>query len=71
MTGNDLEVAKIMKMEVYELLHYLTCHPEYMTDSYYHAFGDAIDKRADQLIRLRQDELNHLLEWSKYEGCGS
>lgn len=49
--GDELEYAKIAKMSTRELLNYVLCHPEYLTDSYYRGYDTAIYKRADELAK--------------------
>jgi hypothetical protein len=51
MTGNEIEVAKIMKMDIFELLDYIMTTPEYLTDSYYTIFNMAINERYQEISK--------------------
>jgi hypothetical protein len=44
------ECLIIRRMSEHELLEYILANPEYLTDSYYRIFGDAIRGRARELI---------------------
>lgn len=46
---NKEYVKKILLMNECELLDEIIANPEYLTDSYYKEFGDAIMKRYAQL----------------------
>jgi hypothetical protein len=47
---NDKQQAEvIMKMTALELLDYVMTFPEYLMDSYYKVFGDAIRARYKEL----------------------
>lgn len=48
-TGDELEYEKIAKMSTRELLDYVLCHPEYLSDSYYRGYDTAIYARRKQL----------------------
>lgn len=45
---NDLECAKISGMSIHELLDYVLCYPDYLTDPHYRIFGTAIIARAKE-----------------------
>lgn len=49
LTGNDQEIAKIMKMSATELLDYIMESPDNLTDSYYSQAGNAVRARHEQL----------------------
>lgn len=52
MSGTNKEqVVAIMKMTMAELLDYVINSPDLLTDSYYREFGNAIRKRAEELLR--------------------
>jgi hypothetical protein len=48
--SDNPELKRISKMSLEELLIYILCSPENLTDPYYREFGTAIRARAAQLI---------------------
>jgi len=48
--NNEEYIKDIMKMDTKQLLTEVITNPEYLVDSYYNVFGDAINKRYEQLI---------------------
>lgn len=50
--SNQDEIRDIMGMDEWELLDYIFCHPEYLTDSYYVVLGDAIRERHNELWEM-------------------
>lgn len=44
-------IRKVNQMTWQELLTEILVNPEYLIDSYYKAFGDALRKRAIELIK--------------------
>lgn len=49
MDDDDL-IKQIMAMTMPELLEFIICNDEYLSDSYYREFGEAIRKRAKELL---------------------
>lgn len=48
--GSDAEtIAKIKTLTALELLRYIASNPEYMVDTYFVRFGDAIYQRIEEL----------------------
>jgi hypothetical protein len=47
-------IEEISEMTMADLLEFTMGNPEYLTDSYYRDIGNAMQKRADELLKDRQ-----------------
>lgn len=50
------EIQRIMNMPAIELLYYVCRNPEYLSDSYYSAFGKAIAERINELSDAAEEK---------------
>jgi hypothetical protein len=53
LTGNDALCLHISQLSESDLLDFVLAHPDYLSDSYYAAFADAITARHAALVALR------------------
>ncbi len=54
MNTDEKEIKMISTMNEWELLSYVITNPEFLTDSYYSKFGNAIRKRYKQYAKLHK-----------------
>ena len=54
--NNDEVVLMIMSMNKDQLFEFVMLRPEFLCDSYYRVFGDAIQKRYDALTPPNKEQ---------------